>query len=107
MMERKLGRFPDEADLSSGFTPGVRFFFRYGDLIRHPQAIFEGVLPLKIRDEVILKEWISAIIVPERERAVIEPHIPEELRLSVHFLPNDGMDLWEWSEKVYEYVRRL
>lgn len=29
VMERKLGRFPDEEDLSVNFTPGVRFYFKY------------------------------------------------------------------------------
>ena len=106
VMERKLGRFPDEKDLSEGFTPGVRFFFRYNDLIRHPGAVFEGVLPLKIRDEVVLNDWVSAIIVPEIYRQQIEPAVPKELRSRVHFLRNDCKDIWEWSEKVYEYVKK-
>ena len=106
VMERKLGRFPDEKDLSEGFTPGVRFFFRYDDLIRHPGAVFEGVLPLKIRDEVVLKDWVSAIIVPEIHRQQVEQAVPKELRPRVHFLRNDCKDIWEWSEKAYEYVRK-
>lgn len=32
VMERKLGRFPDDDDLSVHFMPGVRFYFRYGEL---------------------------------------------------------------------------
>ena len=106
VMERKLGRFPDEKDLSEGFTPGVRFFFRYDDLIRHPGAVFEGVLPLKIRDEVILDDWAAAVIVPENERQRIEPFVPKGLRSKVRFLRNDCRDIWEWSEKVYEYVKK-
>ena len=106
VMERKLGRFPDEKDLSEGFTPGVRFFFRYNDLVRHPGAVFEGVLPMKIRDEVILNDWVSAIIVPEIHRQEIDPAVPKELRARVHFLRNDCKDIWEWSEKVYEYVKK-
>ena len=106
VMERKLGRFPDEKDLSDGFTPGIRFFFRYDELIRHPGAVFEGVLPLKIRDEVVLEDWVSAVIVPENHRRQVEPHIPGGIRSRVHYLRNDCRDIWEWSEKVYEYVRR-
>ena len=106
VMERKLGRFPDEKDLSEGFTPGVRFFFRYSDLVRHPGAVFEGVLPLKIRDEVVLNDWVSAIIVPEIHRQQVEPAVPEELGSRVHYLQNGCRDIWEWSEKVYEYVRK-
>lgn len=95
VMERKLGRFPDEKDLSEDFTPGVRFFFRYNTLIRHPNATFEGVLPLKIRNEVVLKDWIQAIIAPAVYRHILEPHIPEVLRSKVHFLQNDCKDIWE------------
>lgn len=54
VMERKLKRFPNEDDLSIHFTPGVRFFFKYQTIITHPKAVFEGVLPLKIKDEVVL-----------------------------------------------------
>ena len=107
VMERKLGRFPGEKDLSIDFTPGVRFFFRYEVLCRHPSAVFEGVLPLKVKDEVVLKDYVSAIIVPAEHREAIEPVIPDELRSRVHFLPNDCADIWEWSEKVYEYVKCL
>lgn len=106
VMERKLGRFPDEKDLSEGFTPGVRFFFRYEKLTSHPKAVFEGVLPLKIRDEVILEDWAAAIIVPDIHQKQIEPYIPKELSSRVHFLQNDCKDIWEWSEKVYEYIRK-
>ncbi len=107
VMERKLGRFPDDEDLSGRFTPGVRFFFRYDKLICHPDATFNGVLPLMIKNEVVLKDWVSAIISPAAYRDIIEPHILEELRSKVFFLTNDCKDIWEWSEKVYEYARTL
>ena len=105
VMERKLGRFPDEKDLSTGFTPGVRFFFRYDRLIQHPDAVFEGVLPLKIRNELVLKDWAEAVIVPETWRQAVEPYVPEELKPKTHYLRNNCKDIWEWSKMVYEYVR--
>lgn len=107
VMERKLGRFPDERDLSTGFVPGVRFYFRYDDLILHPGATFEGVLPLKIKKEVVLKDWISAIIVPSVYRHILETHISAQLKAKTHFIQNDCNNIWEWSEKAYEYVRAL
>ena len=107
VMERRLGRFPDESDLSVGFTPGVRFFFRYDKLIRHPDTVYEGVLPLKIKNEVILRDWVSAIIAPMTYYQALMPHIPEELKSKVHFVTNDCKDIWEWSEKVYEYVKKI
>ncbi|MBR1383528.1 MAG: hypothetical protein IJ555_06930 [Ruminococcus sp.] len=107
VMERKLGRFPDEEDLSKNFTPGVRFFFRYNKLIHHPSATFDGVLPLKVKNEVVLKDWIYAIISPTIYCQTLEQHIPDDLRSKVYFLQNDCKDIWEWSEKVYEYAKRL
>ena len=56
--------------------------------------------------EVILNDWVSAIIVPEIHRQEIDPAVPKELRARVHFLRNDCKDIWEWSEKVYEYVKK-
>ena len=107
VMERKLHRFPTEEDLSIHFTPGVRFFFRYNDLIRHPGAVFDGVLPLKIKDEVVLSEWVSAIIAPDIYRETAEPHVPKELRAKVFFLDGGGKDIWQWSETAYEFARNI
>lgn len=105
VMERKLNRFPNDDDLSVAFTPGVRFFFRYDKLIKHPKVVFEGVLPLKVKDEVELKEWVNAIIIPEEHRQTTEPYLSKELKSRVHFIKNDCKDIWEWSEKVYESVK--
>lgn len=107
VMERKLGRFPDERDLSEKFTPGVRFFFSYERLVRHPEAVFDGVLPLKVRNEVVLSEWVSSVIIPEEYRGLAESHIPDALREKVHFIKNDCRDIWEWSEKVYEFAKAI
>ena len=106
VMERKLGRFPNEQDLSSGFEPGVRFFFKYEDIINHPKAIFDGVLPVKVKDEVILQDWVHLIVVPAEYRDNIEAHIPDGLSERVHFEKRNGADIWKWSEIVYEYARR-
>ncbi|MBQ6934894.1 MAG: phosphate ABC transporter ATPase [Clostridia bacterium] len=105
VMERKLGRFPDQQDLSEGFQPGVRFYFRYDELIKHPDAVFDGVLPLKIRDEVLLADWVDKIVIPMRLRNSIIPHIPEKLENKVIFIENDCKDIWEWSEKVYNIIK--
>jgi len=107
VMERKLGRFPNEEDLSTGFTLGVRFFFRYNDIIHHPDAVFDGVLPLKIENEVILKDWVYAIIVPTIYENIISEHIPVDYKEKVYFVENDCRDIWDWSEKVYEFVKKI
>ena len=106
VMERKLGRFPDESDLSVHFTPGVRFYFRYEDLVEHPGCTFDGVLPMKVKDEIILKDWLYAMVVPEELREMIGPVIPEELADRIVYVENDCRDIWEWSEKVYQAIEK-
>ena len=101
VMERKLGKFPDEADLSTHFTPGVRFYFRYDTLATHPNAVFDGVLPMKVRDEIVLKDWLFAMVIPTALRSRLEPLIPPSLSDRVIYAENDCRDIWEWSEKVY------
>lgn len=105
VMERKLKRFPTDEDLSIGFTPGIRFYFKYEDLIYHPMCIFDGVLPMKVKDEVILKDWIYKIVVPLEEKEQIEIYIPDKLKENVLYVRNDCSDIWDWSEKVYSLVR--
>ena len=100
VMERKLGRFPNEQDLSIDFTPGVRFYFRYEDLANHPKRVFDGVLPMKIKDEIILKDWLYAMIVP----LGMELDIPDELKDRTIYVQNDCVDIWDWSQKVYGMI---
>lgn len=107
VMERKLNRFPDEKDLSINFTPGVRFYFRYSDLINHENAVFDGVLPVKVKDEVKLDDWVYAVIIPKSEQKRFDDIIPDKLRTRVHYIENDCNDIWEWSEKVYCFIENL
>ena len=107
VMERKLGRFPNETDLSTDFTPGVRFYFRYDDLVNHPQRVFDGVLPMKIKDEIDLSKWVYAIVIPSELRLGMEDLIPSELQSKVIYIKNDCKDIWEWTEKVYKTIESL
>lgn len=107
VMERKLGRFPDENDLSKSFTPGVRFFFKYNKLVQHPDVVFEGVLPFKVKNEVVLKDWVHAIIVPLAEKTKIETAVPDYLKEKLFYIEHDCKDIWAWSEKVYEFAKRI
>ena len=56
-------------------------------------------------DELVLKDWAEAVIVPETCRQAVEPYVPEELKTKTHYLRNNCKDIWEWSKIVYEYVR--
>ena len=102
VMERKLGKFPDEQDLSKEFTPGVRFYFRYDDLVKHPGRVFDGVLPMKIKDEIVLKDWLYALVIP----VGVKLDVPDILKDRTIYVENDCRDIWEWSEKVYQTIEK-
>lgn len=104
VMERSLKRFPNDEDLSIYFNPGIRFYFKYDDLIKHPNATFDGVLPVKIKDEVILKDYVYKIIIPLKLKKQIENYIPMELKKYIIYIDNDTKDIWDWSEKVYQII---
>ena len=103
VMERKLGRFPDEKDLSVDFTPGVRFYFRYDVLVNHPNRVFDGVLPMKIHHEIDLKEWLCALVIP----VGVELAVPDYLKERTVYVKNDCADIWAWSQKVYNVVANM
>lgn len=104
VMERSLGRFPDDDDLSTGFHPGVRFYFQYEKLLSHPGAICDGVLPVKVKDEMVLTDWVYRIVIPTELRATLALYVPDSLANKVIFVENDCKDIWDWSEKVYRII---
>jgi hypothetical protein len=104
--ERNLKRFPTEKDLSVNFNPGIRFYFLYDKLVTHPNVTFDGVLPMKIKDEVILKDWIYKIVIPQKLKPTIEKYIPQNLTDKIIYIKNDCSDIWEWSEKVFSSVEK-
>ena len=104
VMERNLKRFPNDEDLSIYFNPGIRFYFKYDDLIKHPNATFDGVLPIKVKDEVILKDYVYKIIIPLKLKEQLENYIPLELKKYIIYVNNDAKDIWDWSEKIYQII---
>lgn len=106
VMERKLGRFPTEEELEAQLTPGVRFYFRYDSLVRHPAVVFDGVLPMKARDGICLKDWVDCIVIPTGLREELESCIPQGLRSRVIWLAQEGEGLWAWAEKVYHTLEQ-
>lgn len=104
VMERALNRFPDENDLSVNFKPGVRFYFKYDELAKHPNRVFDGVLPMKIKDEIRLCDWVYKIIIPTYAKSELESYIPDNLKDRVMYVENDCKNIWDWSEKVYRLI---
>ena len=104
VMERKLGRFPNDDDLSVNFTPGVRFYFKYDQLLKHPNAVCDGVLPMKVKDEIILSDWVYKIVIPMKLKNDLGLYIPANLNDKIIYIENDCKDIWDWSEKVYRII---
>lgn len=107
VMERKLGRFPNEEDLSTGFRPGIRYYFRYNELIPHPNAISDGYHPLKIKNQLELAGNLHAVIIPAEYKEIFEPVIHKNIMGRVFYLEYDCKDIWAWSEKVYNFIEKL
>ena len=84
------------------FTPGVRFYFRYEELVKHTGRAFDGVLPMKIKDEIVLKDWLYAMVIP----AGVELDVPDSLKDRAIYVENDCRDIWDWSEKVYRVIEK-
>jgi hypothetical protein len=100
--------FPKEEDFKMGnFDAGVRFYIRYEDIIKHEGHTFDGYHPLKVKDEVILSDYLFACIVPEQYKKQIENCIPQELAKRVYYLPQRGLTLQDWNDKVVNFVRTI
>jgi len=106
--ERELGRFPNEQDLSAGFSPGVRFYFKYDDIANHPNFVNDGYHHGgKIKDELVLADYLHCCIVPAQHKSEFARIVPPNIADKVVYIENDCADIWHWAEKVYEFVRTL
>jgi hypothetical protein len=100
--------FPSEEDLVKGnFNPGVRFYFRFDDIIRHPGHVFDGYHALKVKDEIKLSDYLHACIVPEQYKVKLENLILQELVSKVYYLSQNEIGLYDWNKKVYDFVSKL
>lgn len=100
--------WPSEEDLINGnFNAGVRFYFRYEDMVQHPGHVFDGFHAIKVKDEIILSDYLYACIVPEQYKNQIENHISPVLAMKVHYLPQKGLGIWDWNDRVYDFVCKL
>ena len=104
VMERMLGRFPNEHDFSVGFKPGVRFYFKYDIIENHKDFTNDGMHPAKIKDELNLSDYLHCCIIPENHKPKFENIVPPILADRVFYIKNDCKDIWEWAEKVYNFV---
>jgi len=100
--------FPSEEDLLKGnFDAGIRFYFRYGDIIRHPGRVFDGYHAIKVKDEIVLSDYLHSCIVPEQYKDELEGHILPGLATRVRYLSQNGLGISDWNKKVYGFVSKL
>ena len=99
---------PKEYDLEKGsFNAGVRFYFRYEDLKRHPKHIHDGYHPIKVKDEIVLSDYLHSCIVPEQYKTNLEYLVLPVIAERVHYLLQNGLGIMDWSERVYNFVEGL
>jgi hypothetical protein len=99
---------PSEDDLQKGnFNAGVRFYFLYNDLIKHPGYVFDGYHPIKVKDEIDLLDYLHSCIIPAQYKNVLYDYIAPELEAKVYYLPQDNLSISDWNNKVYTFVRNL
>lgn len=104
VMERMLQREPTEEDLSTGFMPSVRFYFKYDTIITHPRYVFDGYHPAKIKDELVLADYLFVCIIPEQYKAEFEKLIHVNIAGKVYYIKNRCKDILEWSDNVYKFI---
>ena len=97
--------FPGEDGLLKGsFNPCVRFYFRLKTLLQHPDFTFDGYHPAKIKDEIVLSDYLHSCIIPERYKNSISSQVCPELVGKVHYLSHDKLSLSDWNKMVYDFV---
>ena len=108
VMERYLGRMPTPEELDGVFKPGVRFYFRYSDLVRHPGFRSDGYHYCKIKDGIRLDDNLLAIIAPESARIVLLKPAPVGLKERLIFVDEtEYPDILNWSHHAYQLAEKL
>ena len=66
--------------------------------------LWDGFLPVKVKDEVKLANYVHMIVIPSEYKDQIMKVMPEQLSDRAFCLSHDKLDVWQWSEKVYSFV---
>ena len=108
VMERSLGGVdPSKHFSGEAFKPGVRFYFRYDDILNHKDYANDGHHPAKIKNELSLVDYLHCCLIPATHKDAFEKIIPSNLADRIFFIENNCKDIWEWSDKVYDFASHL
>ena len=69
--------------------------------------LWDGFLPVKVKDEVKLANYVHMIVIPSEYKDQIMKVMPEQLSDRAFCLSHDKLDVWQWSEKVYSFVHEI
>lgn len=106
VMERALGRLPTQEELTEEFKPGVRFYFRYIDLVGHSGFCSDGYHFCKVKNMLELEPYLVVAIAPEASRTRSLAADSLRLRERLSFVDRSNYrDLWSWSHKAYEVAK--
>lgn len=100
LMEHDWGQ-SQRQHLTEDFVPGVRFYYDFEILRRHPRATEDGYHALIVEDELLLDGAVYRIVIPEADRAMFEPWIPGHLKHKVRYIPESD-DVQIWNTRVYD-----
>lgn len=107
VMERTLGRKPSQEELNEEFKPGVRFYFRYNDLIKHPGFRSDGYHYCKIKDGVQLDDTLLVIVAPESTRDILLNVVLAGLKEKLVFVDKtEYPDILAWSHRAYKMAEK-
>ena len=69
--------------------------------------VHDGFLPIKVKDEVELADYVYMIVIPFEYKDQIMKVMPEKLSDRAFCLSHDKLDVWQWSEKGYSFVHDI
>lgn len=107
IMERNLGRMPTDKDLTENFYPGVRFYFRYKELVDHPGFCSDGYHFCKIKDKLEIEPYLVAAIGPKTAAPDLLKVISSKQRELLVFVDHtEFSDLWSWSHEAFKIAEK-
>ena len=108
-MQRHAGLYLSSEQCDKDFYPGIRFFFRYSDLLKHPCAVHDGIQSVKIKNQVDLDTYLEALVIPtvDRTGSPLAIDIPSHFRNRVVPLDHrEHFGLAEWSDAALNAIER-
>ena len=110
-MQRHAGLGLGVEQCDENFYPGIRFFFRFVDLLGHPHVAHDGIQAVKVKDLIDLDDYLVAFVVPtiDRKGFPLNWDIPSHFKNRAVTLDHrEHFGLTKWSDAaLYAIERRV